>query len=108
MTIDQLKNLEAAYPSVNQNMEGWAIITLGRLGFRYGPFTPAEIGKLMTQSLEEGLAIVFTFNCGPEFDWEFARDACPRLIPEEEPGDDSPSLREEVEARMADRGVDDQ
>jgi len=54
--------------------EWFAIIARNNLGFRYGPYTGEEVGKIMSQCVEEGIPLMLTANCGREFDWDVARD----------------------------------
>lgn len=50
------------------------VIGAGALIASYGPYTPIEAGRIMKQCAAEGIPALLRFECGPEFDWEFARD----------------------------------
>lgn len=54
--------------------EWWAVLARGAFGFRYGPYTAEEAGKIMAQCVEEGVPLLLSANCGREFDWDVARD----------------------------------
>lgn len=53
----------------------YAIISVGSIGFRYGPFTPTEVGEIMQRTVEENLPVFLSVDCTgyPGFDYEFAR-----------------------------------
>jgi hypothetical protein len=57
-----------------QSAEWHAIVARGNIGFRFGPYTGVEIGKILQQSVDEGIPLAITGVCGQEFDWELARD----------------------------------
>lgn len=56
------------------NFEWFAIVGRGGFAFRFGPFDGPTIGKIMTQCVAEEIPLLVTANCGPEFNWEIARD----------------------------------
>ena len=63
---DYLKSLNGA--------EWFVVLARGAFGFRYGPYTGEEVGKIMGQCVDEGIPCFVTANCGREFDWDVARD----------------------------------
>lgn len=63
---DYLKSIKAA--------EFYITLARGSMGFRYGPYTALEAGKIMNQCLDEEIPFVLIGACGREFDWDVARD----------------------------------
>jgi hypothetical protein len=51
----------------------YAIVSAGTIALRFGPFSGPEIGKIMTQCVEEKIPLFVTADCGAEFDWTSAR-----------------------------------
>ena len=45
-----------------KDAEWFVILSRGAFGFRYGPYSPTEVGEMITG------------NCGREFNWDVARD----------------------------------
>lgn len=56
--------------------EWFVIVARGGLAFRFGPYDGPAVGKIMSQCQDEKISCLVTANCGPEFDWELARDFC--------------------------------
>lgn len=74
------------FDSVNASMEWWVTFTASpnnSIAFRYGPYTGPEVGQIMTQAVDEGIALMITGVGGKEFDWELARMSAPRYVKEE-------------------------
>jgi hypothetical protein len=65
---------DESYARSLKDAEFFVILSRGRLGFRYGPYTGEQAGKIMQQCQIEGIPVLITANCGPEFDWDVARD----------------------------------
>lgn len=62
---------EAGFACIDR-AEWFAIFSGGSMGFRFGPFTGPEVGKVITRALTEGLPLLVTANCGTPVDWEMA------------------------------------
>lgn len=72
--IGNLDDLSRPYAALKDNSETWVVIPRGSLAFRFGPYTPQAAGAILSQCLVERIPAVLTVVCGPEFDWELARD----------------------------------
>ncbi len=57
-----------------KNSKWYAVIARGSMAFRFGPFEPPVVGKIMEQCHREGIPASFVADMGPEFDWALARD----------------------------------
>lgn len=64
---------ESYCPSL-KGAEFFAILSRGSMAFRFGPYTGPEVGEIMQQCQLEGIPVYITANCGPDFDWDIARD----------------------------------
>lgn len=81
-----------------KNAKCYAIISRGAIGFRFGPYPPEEVGKIMEQSLDEGTPVFISVDCGQvPFDHQLARDmrGYPEGSPELEDGAVTDSERSE-------------
>lgn len=54
--------------------EWYVAVARGPMGFRFGPYTGAEAGKIMERATTEQVPVFLTATCGREFDWDLARD----------------------------------
>jgi hypothetical protein len=75
---DDLAGIEKPYASFAR-AEWFVILARGALAFRFGPYDGPTVGKIMSQCQDEKIACLVTGNCGPEFDWELARDFCQKI-----------------------------
>lgn len=78
------------YLSSLKGAEWFVILSRGAFGFRYGPYSPTEVGEIMSQCVAEGIPALITGNCGREFDWDVARDFARGSPGEWHPMDDAP------------------
>lgn len=55
--------------------QGYAVISRGSFGFRYGPFPVEELGQIISKSIEEDLPVFVSIDCsGQPFDYQLARN----------------------------------
>ena len=57
-----------------QNAEYFCVVGSGSFAFRFGPFTGPECGKIISGCVADQIPMTVIANCGPQFDWELARD----------------------------------
>jgi hypothetical protein len=65
---------EQGYFKSLDGVEWWATLARGAIGFRYGPYTGEEVGRIMEQCVNEGIPLIVSATCGREFDWDVARE----------------------------------
>lgn len=75
------------YKGLDGTKECWVVFGRGAFAFRFGPFTPPQAGAIMSEAVEREIACTCIMNCGPEIDWDLAKDASPKLVPIKEPTD---------------------
>jgi hypothetical protein len=85
-------DLEKTYAALNQSTEFWVIVARGAFALRFGPYTGAEAGEILTRGCEERIVMNVVGNCGREFDWEIAKDMGLRLVLD----GDLPTLKQRV------------
>lgn len=57
-----------------QHAEYWCVVGTGAFAFRFGPYTGPECGKIISACVADQIPMTVVANCGPDFDWDLARD----------------------------------
>ena len=71
--------------------EIWAVVGMGGIAFRFGPFRKDECGPLMSEAIERGVGMTFIIQSGRDVPWDLMREISPAdySTPEASVGQDS-------------------
>lgn len=72
--------IESTYIALGKGNECWIVLARGAFAFRFGPYTGPEAGAILERCVKERIAASIVMQCGPEFDWEIARDIGMKLV----------------------------
>lgn len=78
MDNDDLIN--KAFPGL-ENAEAWIVFVRNDfpVGFRYGPYSPQDCGRIIERMLAENVKGHIMLNCGPVIDWAMIKEFCPTV-----------------------------
>jgi hypothetical protein len=72
--------VQSTYVALGKGNECWIVVARGAFAFRFGPYTGPEAGAILERCVKERIAASIVMQCGPEFDWEIARDIGMKLV----------------------------
>ncbi|MET4341975.1 hypothetical protein [Bradyrhizobium sp. RT9a] len=72
--------VESTYIALGKGNECWIVLARGAFAFRFGPYSGPEAGAILNRCVKERIAATVVMQCGPDFDWEIARDIGMKLV----------------------------
>lgn len=83
----QTPSNEDFFEAMENANEVWAVVGMGGICFRYGPYTPKEAGVLMNKAIAEGVGTTFVIQCGKDIDWALMKQIAPATYGETDADD---------------------
>ena len=82
--IDQTRtpdNHDALFDAIGDANEVWAVVGMGGIAFRFGPFSKDECGRLMSEAIKRGVGMTFIIQSGRDVPWDLMKEISPATYP---------------------------
>lgn len=68
---------DTLFNAIGDANEIWAVVGMGGIAFRFGPFKKEECGSLMSEAIRRGVGMTFIIQSGRDVPWELMREISP-------------------------------